>query len=251
LGSSAIVRQLRLALIVVLGCVAGACANLVISETPWFAPDGENQISTFRNGIWLRADGGRETYSADRGLRVRADDECRFSRDRPASRWPDCAEWHVVRGRQILQYEYVANEDEAEPARYAWQSNEPMIAAGEPMIWQQGDCPVSESDLTGQPVVGRDEEIKTAYCYRALEPVASDPESMITSYHSWPVYCGPFPDDESARVTSVPWPGLRVSGEMCFTESEAALRNAARLSRPIAEERDQIERFDWLRAGYQ
>jgi hypothetical protein len=236
----------RLALIAAFGLAASACSNQVISETPWFAPGGENQITAFSNGLWLRVAGPNDTVSPLGEVRVRADGECRFNRNRPVARWPDCAEWHVVRGDQMLDYQLTGETD-----RYAWHAFEPVIAAGSPMILQFGECPVAESDLTGQPVVGRDEDMRMAFCYRALEPVARYAEGLITSYARWPIYCGPLAEDSETGVTATPWPGLTVRGRMCFADDEAALRNAARLSRALAEENGRVERFEWVRAGYQ
>ena len=182
----------------VLGCVIllGAC-NDVFTNKPLFSAADAGADPPLHTGLWV----------------VR-DPDCQFDDSRPAARWPKCAEWTVVRDRQILGLDAKAR---------TWTSYDYILAAGLPRIMQV--------DLRGDPA---------PFYYQAVEPIRLDPWGKIAEYRQWSIKCGPPPPpapkgEKERYLTLQPLPGLTPAPDAdhpddCLAQDEAALRNAAKAS---------------------
>ena len=208
-----------------LGAALVGCSNRVVSDEPWFTHD-EASAPRLRPGLWI-------DRSAD----------CRVDESQPSERWPECAQYFVVREHDVLDLDWTGG---ARDRSYEWSSAAYVLAPGDPLIQQvtpctalglapafaspPGDAPPSRSTDTPPPRLD-----PRAYCYSAMRPTRFDSAGRIVSFEAWPVYCGPWPTEEEAErsggnVTLAPFPGLHVVYENCTAENEEALRMAARAS---------------------
>ena len=199
----------------------GGC-NRVHSDHPLFLAGETAGGPTLRDGLWVIEDG-------DSG-------DCRYDAGKPVTRWPDCADWMLVRGGEILGYDKPGKGDVTGVGQ--WTSLPFVLAAGAPPILQ----------------VGMTEEGKLDYQFFGIEPTARG-DAGITAFASWPVMCGPPPPDGAMAdgkrryVTLEPLPGLTVVDESsCSATDAAAVRNAAAPSRSWAGEAAGGAR--WIRDSY-
>lgn len=183
----------------------GAC-NFVATTEPLFGPADAANAPVLRDGLWL-------TESAD----------CRVDTRKPVQRWPECAEWGLVRGGERLDFSAA---EKGAPAE--WESTSFLLASGEPRIMQMA-----------QASTGKDGKPVTSYLYAGVIPTAQDSDGRITAFRSWMVQCGPPPKGEGKTKddqTDAPFPGLILNqadgseGSIpagCTTSDPQALRNAA------------------------
>jgi hypothetical protein len=197
------------------GVVLLAACNDVFTNQPLFNAGSIGSDPPLRTGIWLARD-----------------PECQFDDSRPASRWPRCADWTLVRTRQVLSLDRKSR---------AWTSYDYVLAAGLPRIMQV--------DLKGDPA---------PFYYLAVEPIRMDDWGKLTEYRQWAIKCGPPPPspakgEKQRWLTFQPLPGLTPSPDPdhpddCLARDETALRNAAKESR-VWEEEPRIWR--WVRDAEQ
>ncbi len=205
-------------------CVAlllGAC-NRVHTDHPLFFAEDARGAPLLRNGLWVVED----------SLGAVADDEpCRFDARKPVTRWPDCAEWMLVRDGELLGY------DREKGGQGSWTSVPFVLAKGEPAVLQIG--------VTG-------DDGPTTYSYFGLQPIRSDAGGVV-AFHSWPVLCGPPPppakkDEKPRFVTLEPLPGLTVVEDNCTADAAGPVRAAAAASRAWTD--DAVGGARWIRDTY-
>lgn len=203
--------RILLGLCVVL--LLGGC-NRVHTDHPLFFASDAPDAPRLRDGVWLIEDG---------------DDDCRFDERKPATRWPDCADWMLVRGGEMLGY------DREEGGPGEWTSLAFVLAAGDPLVLQ----------------IAMTDEGKPDYQYFGIEGEAAV-DGRITALVSWPVQCGPPPPKAAAGekpryVTLEPLPGMTLADDSCTADSAGTVRNAARASRAWEPEPGMAR---WVRDGY-
>lgn len=210
--------RILLGLCVVL--LLGGC-NRVHTDHPLFFASDAPDAPRLRDGVWLIEDG---------------DDDCRFDERKPATRWPDCADWMLVRGGEFLSYGKPRKGDLTGTGD--WTSLPFVLSDGGPPILQIG---VIEGET-------RD------YQFYGVEPTARS-ESGITALTGWPVMCGPPPPAETMiegkrRYVSLDLlPGLTLTNENdCSAADAIAVRNAAGASREWVGEEGFSAR--WVRDRY-
>lgn len=218
-----------------------AGCNIVTSEKPWFTATAADP--RLAPGLWAMLQSSA----------------CELQPDAALDKWPDCAKAFFVRGDQILSPpDAKSGESPVPPEALAdltkWKSTVPVLAAGDPMVWQLHPN-VVPTDGEGHPLPAPEGAMPAipgmadmAYLYIALRPVAVDPEGTLRGVRIWPVFCGPPPPKSQAKatgessidaaaaqmVTHQPFPGL-VRGKLgCTAASVAALRGAAALSEGVA-----------------
>lgn len=211
--------RILLGLCVVL--LMGGC-NLVTTDQPLFFASDAPDAPRLRNGLWVIDD-------------VDGSD-CRFDPGMPVNRWPDCADWMLVRDGELLGYDPPENEYGADVGE--WTRRLFILAAGEPMVLQFEE-PSNE---------------RPTFLFLGLEATAGD-STRIIAIRTWPVVCGPPPPhgamigDKRRYVTLDPLPGLIVNSERGCTATEASVvRNAASWSRSRAN--DQVGGAHWIRDTY-
>lgn len=194
--------RILLGLCVVL--LLGGC-NLVTTDQPLFFASPAPDAPKLRNGLWVIDD-------ADK-------DDCRYDARKPVTRWPDCADWMLVRDGEILGYDPPGKGDRVGVGE--WTSMPFVLSAGEPMVLQ------IDGSSDGKP----------AFQFFGIEATAGEP-TRLTTIKTWPVLCGPPPPDGAMTdgkrryVTLEPLPGLTVTGDSgCTTTEASAVRNAAAWSR--------------------
>ncbi len=237
-------RVLRRLTLLVMPMFLSACDNRVVSERPWFTAASEAGAPRMRTGLW-----------------VAVEPKCRFDERVPAESWPKCAHSSVMRGDEVLSTNYQESGSGLRIVReYSdWSKEEHIVAAGDPRILQQAGCsgalgmvkeeaPADDFDL-GLPkndIRKRKAALAKAgydrppphprdprnFCYYGVRPLKFDNQGFIVATRSWPVFCGPFPDEKRQKatgssVTETPFAGLHVVYQNCTADSEAALRNAA------------------------
>ncbi|MCA1199872.1 hypothetical protein K9B35_18045 [Sphingomonas sp. R647] len=186
--------------------------NAVISDRPFFAPDPS--APTLRNGVWRS---------------VKAD--CRFDERKPVERWPDCADWAVIRDGEALSYVATTAEQRA-PKR--WETGRYVVAPGDPLILQQS-CASGEG-------------VKPLYCYSGARIMARDASGRVTHVEVWDVSCGPLA--EGGRVTTAPWPGLSIKEDNCSPDSADAIRGAAKRTLELTGNDMPPTQMRWVREDY-
>ena len=195
----------------------GAC-NRVHSDQPLFFATTAPDAPRLRDGLWVIESGG---------------DPCRFDVGKPVTRWPDCADWILVRGGEILGYDAPGKGDVTGTGE--WTSIPYVLASGSPLILQ-----IAVSD-----------EGKLDSQFFGLER-ATGVDADIAAFASWPVQCGPPPPpapqgEKPRHVTQEPLPGMILKDDSCTTASADAVRAAAGPSRGWAEDPGKAR---WVRAGY-
>jgi hypothetical protein len=164
---------MRMLVVVLLMIGLAACNPIgVTSETPLFDTRDEAGAARLKDGVWLQ-----ET------------ENCAVNTRRPVYRWPDCARWRLVRGRESLFLgDAWATDEETgrkipNPKR-EWGSDTYVLVAGKPRILQASgwrnpweatpEDPEILSDPTG---------------YWVVDETVHDPQGRITAYDIWPVDC--------------------------------------------------------------
>jgi hypothetical protein len=204
-------RYIAAALLACLVLALSGC-NAVVSDRPFFAPDPS--APTLRNGLW-------------RSIKA----ECRFDERKPVERWPDCADWAVIRDGEALSYAATTAEQRA-PKR--WATGRYVVAPGDPLILQQS-C-------------ASEEEAEPLYCYSGARIVARDASGRVTHFEAWNVSCGPIAEGD--RMTTAPWPGLSIKEHSCSPDSADAIRGAAQRTHELNGNDMPPTQMRWVREGY-
>ena len=206
--------RILLGLCVVL--LLGGC-NRVHSEQPLFFASDAPDAPRLRDGLWV----------------IETDDDCRFNAGKPVNRWPDCADWMLVRNGEILGFDPPGKDEPTGGGE--WTTIPYVLAAGAPLVLQ----------------LATTEDGKLDHQYFGVKPTAGSAAS-IAAVVSWPVLCGP-PPPKAAKgekrrfVTLQPLPGLTLTDESCTTDSAEAVRNAAGPSRGWS---DDLGKARWVRDAY-
>ena len=215
--------------------------NNVVSNEPWFTAADAQGAPELRDGLWVKI----------------GDDHCRVKLEKPAERWPECANSFYVRGGEWLTMNW-DDTDGRKRLFEGWTSLSPILAAGNPVILQldEGSEPQASPSDPDEIVIG-DEEPYWRYSYGAVRPTELDGQGRVVAFELWVVQCGPSPQRElkagveypllslmEGYVTDRPFPGLTVVGERCTAESVDALRRAAGANRDLG----QVAR--WVRDGW-
>lgn len=193
----------------------GAC-NLVITAEPTFSAEDAGGAAGLRTGLW-----------------VNVDKDCDVDLAKPASTWPKCANWVVVKPDALSG----TNENgESFSAPY-------VLAAGDPRVMQLA--------LT-EP-----ESKETLYLYLGLKALKLDDDGRIIEYAGWIVQCGPPPPKDAKKADGMPrfgslepFPGMIMDEQQsgCSPSSKAALIRAAGLSEAYdLDNKGKVNR--WLRDG--
>ncbi len=174
-----------------------AACNDVYTEKPLFGPEDAGSDPPLRTGVWLALD-----------------PKCQFDDSKPTIRWPKCADWTIVRPRQVLGYD---SKDKT------WTQYDYVLAAGLPRILQV--------DLKGDPY---------PFFYLAIEPVRLDDWGKLVQYRQWRIQCGqppppPAKGEQQRWLTLQPLPGMTPGPEHhaddCLAKDAASLRAAAEASK--------------------
>ncbi|WGM39243.1 hypothetical protein [Caulobacter sp. NIBR1757] len=199
-----------------------AC-NMVVTSEPTFLAEDQG-MPTLREGLWVNKEKG-----------------CKFDIKAPATKWPECAHWIVVKGSAMTG---VSDKGEA--------FNLPFIlAAGDPRVLQ-----IQLEDEKK----GEDGKAATLYLYMGLKALKTDKEGRITAYSGWMVQCGPPPPKDAKKPdgnprygTLEPSPGMIMDDELsgCAPESKVALIKAAGLSEDFEDGGTGGEDSRWVRDGDQ
>jgi hypothetical protein len=231
------VRPLRLALMLA-GLAALPACNVVVTKEPLFTQKDAAGAPPLRPGVWM----------------FFKDPDCKVDEAQPFVDWPSCAGGGLVGDSEVSGRKSPDGpRDELETTPY-------VLAAGDPRIMQlQVDLDLSASAST--TASGGAEASASApqsaharpYAYAGVAPTRFDDRGRITAFTLWPVQCGPPPPknakgEDVAAATLKPLPGMIMKKDdvVCTTGSQAALRNAARLSRGWTDEPRQAR---WLRDG--
>ncbi len=182
-----------------------AGCNQVYSAKPVFSTADEAGAPALRPGLWVMASA-----------------KCSFNEARPVQRWPDCADWVLIRQGQIVSLE-------TKDGKPDWSAIDTVLAAGDPRVLQWHEP----------------ESADHHYAYAGLQPTATDVEGRITAIEAWPALCGPPPpEDAKSKVTANPLPGLRIDGSDCYAEEAGPVRASAKASRAWAADRQAAH---WVR----
>ena len=191
-----------------------AC-NMVVTTEPTFLAE-DQATPALREGLW-----------------VNQKDDCKFDIKRPATQWPECAQWIVIKGTSMTG---VDEKGEAFDVPF-------VLAAGDPRVMQ---------------IRIADEKKAAVYLYLGLRPLKFDKQGRIVSYTGWLTQCGPPPPKDAKRPDGNPRYGsLQPSLGMimdddlsgCAPEDKAALIRAAGLSEAYEEATDKDDVSRWVRDG--
>lgn len=216
--------------------LAGLCLSLaltacnrVVTTTPVFSVQDAASAPKLRDGLWM-VEGETVASSYDRSS---GDDEvCVFDMRRPVTRWPDCAEWVLVRDGEIL------HPGGAKKAKPEWQSTPMVLAAGDPLILQAG-------------MIDEEDPAETEYGYFGITVTQADERGRVIAFDHWMTLCGPPPPQGKGEATRyLTWdllPGLTAEGDNCTTASKDAVRGATVASRAWSKGRSSLR---WVRDSY-
>lgn len=191
-----------------------ACNMVVTTEPTFLAQD--QATPALREGLW-----------------VSPKKDCRFDIEAPATKWPECAQWIVIKGASMTG---VDEKGEAFAVPF-------VLAAGDPRVLQ---------------IKIEDEKMAAIYVYVGLRPLKYDKEGRIVSYTGWLTQCGPPPPKDAKRPDGnprygslQPSPGMVMDADLsgCAPESKAALIRAAGLSEAYEEASDKDDVSRWVREG--
>lgn len=213
----------------------GGCNN-VVSIEPWFSEADTKGAPDLREGLWVMI----------------SDDPCRVNLERPAERWPDCADAFYLRGKEWLTMQW-DGPDRRKRAFVGWERAPILLAAGDPVILQldEGIEPTVPAADLDEIDIG-DDGPDWRYSYVAMQPTALDNQGKVVAFEFWSVQCGPSPENGpndpilKGPVTKQPFAGLTVVGDRCVAESADALRRAAISSRSMS----QPALVRWVRDGW-
>jgi len=198
-----------------------AC-NMVVTTEPTLLAEDQG-TPALRSGLWVSADKG-----------------CKFNSKKPATAWPECARWIVIKNNAMTG---VTEKGE--------KFNLPFVlASGDPRVMQVRLEDEEKKAENGKPAA--------LYLYLGLRPTRTDKQGRITGYTGWMVQCGPpppkdakKPDGSSRYGTLEPSPGLIMDDALsgCAPENKAALIRAAALSESFKEAGADGEESRWVRDG--
>ncbi|NBB14890.1 hypothetical protein GVN21_05865 [Caulobacter sp. SLTY] len=201
-----------------LALAAGLSAcNLVITTEPTYTAADAAGAPAMKDGLWVSVEKG-----------------CDVDLKKPATEWPECAGWIVVKDGAMTGVG-----DDGQPFKVPF-----VLAAGDPRVMQielqeKGDGP-------------------KLFMYIGVKPVKSDGEGRIIEYTGWIVQCGPPPPKDSKREdgqprfgTLEPSPGMVMDEQQsgCTPSSKAALTGAAKLSERYELSEPRGEATRWVRDG--
>lgn len=216
--------RVRVLLALCLAAGLGGC-NMVLSDKPLFTPaDASGRV--LREGLWLTIE-----------------DDCPVDFDQPTYRWPDCADWGVLRNG-VIQRRAEVNAEENPTWSEAWSQMAIVLAEGEPMILQAGgahDEPFFDEWPEPEATVFE------LFSYHGLEPTALDEQGRIVAALAWTAQCGPRARKANGRLeteTREPLPGLTRRRPNCSADTREAVINAARASRDWT---PKLAAFRWIR----
>lgn len=191
-----------------------AC-NMVVTTEPMFLAQ-DQATPALREGLW-----------------VNPKDDCEFDIKTPATKWPECAQWIVIKGSSMTGTDE-KGKDFVVPF---------VLAAGEPRVMQ---------------VKIEDDKKAAVYVYLGLRALKFDKQGQIVSYTGWLTQCGPPPPKDAKRPDGnprygslQPSPGLIMDDDLsgCAPEDKAALIRAAGLSEAYEEASDKDDVSRWVRDG--
>ncbi|RYF92531.1 MAG: hypothetical protein EON95_12090 [Caulobacteraceae bacterium] len=200
-----------------------AC-NLVVTTEPTFLAE-DQATPALREGLWVNQKTG-----------------CDFDLKAPATSWPECANWIVVKGSAMTG---VDEKGETFSAPF-------VLAAGDPRVLQfrvEDDADSKQAE-DGKPAA--------IYLYMGMRPLEFDTAGRIVAYSGWVVQCGPPPPADAKRADGnprygslTPAPGMIMDDDQsgCAPESKAALIGAARLSEVYETGADKTDVSRWVRDG--
>ena len=219
---------------------------MVLSEKPWFVASSADPV--LKQGLWVMVKPGA----------------CVFDPAGAVAGWPDCASPVVMRGRQMIAPPQTQREGDGATARSdfsRWQAITPVIAPGDPTIWQL------HPEATGTPGAGDAAAAMLGmkalpYFYLAARVTQREADGTVSAVQLWPVFCGPPPppstasdhklEDLPGSTTSTrPFPGIKPSPMGCSARDADALRGAAVLSEAVASANGAPPATaKWVRAGF-
>lgn len=165
-------------------CAALSACNMAVSDHPMLAGEPRSPLE-LKDGVWLAED-----------------KDCKVNTERPARRWPKCADWFLIRQGKIVG---------APGAKPGELPVDIIIADGQPPLLE---FPLKEEDET----------TAKGYAYIALEAVRFDPVGAATELRLWPVACGVEEHSEGVQDNIRHFPGM---DKDCHPASVAVLRTAA------------------------
>ncbi|HYE47729.1 MAG TPA: hypothetical protein VEA44_18320 [Caulobacter sp.] len=194
----------------------GAC-NLVITTEPTYSAADAAGAPVLKDGLWLNLE-----------------PNCEVDTSTPATGWPDCAGWVVVKGSTMSG---VGNKGEPFSVPF-------VLAAGDPRVMQ-----VELQEKADTPKL---------YFYVGVKPLKTDVQGRIVEYSGWIVQCGPPPPKDAKRAdgqprygTLEPAPGMVMDAEQsgCTPKDKASLTGAAKLAEHYEgnDSKGQVSR--WVRDG--
>lgn len=193
-----------------------AC-NLVITTEPTYTAADAAGAPPVKDGLWATVEKG-----------------CEVDLKKPATEWPECANWIVVKDGAMTGVG-----DDGEPFKVPF-----VLAAGDPRVMQ-----IEMQEKADGPRL---------YIYLGVKPLKTDAQGRITEYTGWIVQCGPPPPKDYKRPdgkpqfgTLKPSPGMVMDAEQsgCTPASKAALTGAARLSERYEGSEPKGEATRWVRDG--
>lgn len=192
-----------------------AC-NMVVTTEPTFLAE-DQATPALREGLW-----------------VSPKKDCKFDIKTPATTWPECAQWVVIKGTSMTGID----KDKAFGAPF-------VLAAGEPRVLQ---VRIEDEDAAKGAL----------YFYVGLRPLSFDKQGRITAYTGWLTQCGPPPPKDAKRPDGnprygslQPTPGMVMDADLsgCAPEDKAAVIRAAGLSEAYEEDSDKDDISRWVRDG--
>ncbi len=192
---------------VIVGAMLLAGCNMVVSDEPVLssAPDGP----AMKAGLWV--DDSKE--------------DCRFDPAQRPEQWPECADPAIVTEDGRF---YTYDRDER-----SWRGIELVLAPGEPTVVQV-QIPGELTDL---------EPNSPKFVYLALNPTEFDAAGRMIAIEIWIIFCGPVDPSRAGSgypagvTTAAPFAGLTMDEGFCRPRDLAALRNAARRSVGLQDEK--------------
>jgi hypothetical protein len=229
-------KPVRLALILAAFGLLSAC-NVILTKDPLFNLKDAAGAPPLRPGVWM----------------FFKEADCKVDETKPFTEWPECAGGGLVAETELIGRNAKSQPDQIEREPY-------VLAAGDPRVIQiPVDIDLSmnaEATTTGDATATTSPPQSThakPYGYGAVLPTKLDAQGRIVTFTFWPIICGPpAPKDkdgnDTAPATLKPFPGLEMKKDdaVCTTTSQAAVRNAAKASRPYAE---QPRNAFWIRDG--
>jgi len=203
-----------------LAALLSAC-NMVVTTEPTFLAQDQG-TPNLREGLW-----------------VNEEKDCKFDIKTPATGWPECAHWIVVKGSSMTG---VGDGGKAFDVPF-------VLAAGNPRVLQ-----IKVED----DKVNADGEKAVIYLYMGIRPLKHDKQGRIVAYSGWMVQCGPPPPKDARKQdgnprygTLEPSPGIIMDSDLsgCAPTDKAALIGAAGLSEHFDDGSSNGNNSRWLRDG--